>query len=470
MTDLATDYLIIGAGAIGLAFADTLLDETDAHITIVDKHGQPGGHWNDAYSFVTLHQPSAFYGVNSLQLGSGQIDQIGPNAGLYELASGAEVSAYFDRVMNKRLLPSGRVRYLPMMEHTGGGKIVSVLSGKTETIVPRKKIVDGTFFGTSVPSTHTPKFAIGADVWIVTPNALPHLWMKQDKRAAHFVVLGAGKTAMDTVMWLLRSGAAPESIQWVVPRDSWVLNRLCTQPGDDFFHHSIGGQLAQLKALADATDIDDLFARLEAAAFVLRIHPNVKPTLFHYATVSAGEIATLATVTKIIRKGRVTSLTAKTIVLEGGTEPVPPGTLFIDCTASAVTPREPVPVFQEGLITPQMIRLPQPAFSSALIAFIEANYGSDEEKNAFCTPAPLFDNLDAFPAATLNNMLNQFAWSQDKRLSAWIRNSRLDGFGKVIAGVKPEDTDKMKVLTEFRVASMAAIANIRARFSVVAVG
>jgi hypothetical protein len=37
-----TDYLIIGAGATGLAFADTLLAETDAHITLVDRHGKPG--------------------------------------------------------------------------------------------------------------------------------------------------------------------------------------------------------------------------------------------------------------------------------------------------------------------------------------------------------------------------------------------------------------------------------------------
>ena len=60
-----TDYLIIGSGTTGLAFADTLIEETDAHVTIVDRHGKPGGHWNDAYPFVTLHQPSAFYGVNS---------------------------------------------------------------------------------------------------------------------------------------------------------------------------------------------------------------------------------------------------------------------------------------------------------------------------------------------------------------------------------------------------------------------
>ena len=50
MTQHQTDYLIVGAGAVGLAFADTLLDEDpDCHITLIDKHASPGGHWNDAY-------------------------------------------------------------------------------------------------------------------------------------------------------------------------------------------------------------------------------------------------------------------------------------------------------------------------------------------------------------------------------------------------------------------------------------
>ena len=81
---------------MGLAFADTLLDEDpDCHITIVDKHARPGGHWNDAYSFVALHQPSAFYGVNSMEFGDDTADDHGPNKGLFPLASGAEVSAYF---------------------------------------------------------------------------------------------------------------------------------------------------------------------------------------------------------------------------------------------------------------------------------------------------------------------------------------------------------------------------------------
>ncbi|MEO6291683.1 MAG: FAD/NAD(P)-binding protein [Burkholderiaceae bacterium] len=39
---IETDYFIIGSGASGLAFADTLVQESDAHITLVDRHAKPG--------------------------------------------------------------------------------------------------------------------------------------------------------------------------------------------------------------------------------------------------------------------------------------------------------------------------------------------------------------------------------------------------------------------------------------------
>ena len=115
---LETDYLVIGTGATAMAFVDTLLSEqADARVLMVDRHHRPGGHWNDAYSFVRLHQPSEFYGVASRELGHGVKDSTGFNAGLYGLASGAQVLAYFDQVMQQRFLPSGRVQWLPMSEH-----------------------------------------------------------------------------------------------------------------------------------------------------------------------------------------------------------------------------------------------------------------------------------------------------------------------------------------------------------------
>ncbi|MDB4451360.1 NAD(P)-binding protein, partial [Pseudomonadales bacterium] len=78
MAQIDTDYLIVGAGALGLSFADSLLDHSDAHITFIDQHPKPGGHWNVAYPFVTLHQPSATYGLNSMDMGDDRIDSAGP--------------------------------------------------------------------------------------------------------------------------------------------------------------------------------------------------------------------------------------------------------------------------------------------------------------------------------------------------------------------------------------------------------
>ena len=113
------DYLVVGAGAMGMAFVDTLVSETDARVVLVDRNHQPGGHWTMAYPFVRLHQPSAFYGVNSRDLGSDTIDQVGWNEGLYELATAGEVCAYYDHVMRQQLLPTGRVSYFPMSEYRG---------------------------------------------------------------------------------------------------------------------------------------------------------------------------------------------------------------------------------------------------------------------------------------------------------------------------------------------------------------
>ena len=42
MQQLETDYLIIGSGAVGMAFADVLRSETDANMVIIDKHHKPG--------------------------------------------------------------------------------------------------------------------------------------------------------------------------------------------------------------------------------------------------------------------------------------------------------------------------------------------------------------------------------------------------------------------------------------------
>ena len=113
-----TDYLVVGAGASGLAFADALAAEADVEVIVMDRRPGPGGHWVHAYPFVRLHTPSAYYGVNSLALGGDRIDKGGENAGYYERATGEEVSAYFAEA-SARITETGRVRLLWRHESSG---------------------------------------------------------------------------------------------------------------------------------------------------------------------------------------------------------------------------------------------------------------------------------------------------------------------------------------------------------------
>ena len=474
MNHLQTDYLVIGSGTAGLAFTDALIDESpDAHVTLVDRHGKPGGHWNDAYPFVALHQPSAFYGVNSMQLGSGRKDSIGLNNGLYELASGAEVCGYFDRVMNHKLLPSGRVSYHPMCNHLGEGRFESLLSGLQTQVTVRKKVVDATYLSPPVPATHTPRFEVAPGVRLVPPNALPQLWQSEHQARAgqaagrhpgtpsrRFVIIGAGKTAMDTGVWLINAGADPDAIAWVMPRDSWLVNRITTQPAPEFFKEAIGGQADQMQAFAQATSTDDLFLRLEACGAVLRIHRDERPTMFHLATISAGEVAVLQRIRQVIRLGRVQRIEADHMVLDHGQVPVQADTLFIDCTASAVEPRPLQPIFQGDRIVLQICRLPQPAFSAALAAYVEVHGDGDADKNRLCGSVPFPHTLDDYPRAMLAHMQNQFQWGQDKVLRQWIRASRLDGFGRLMTDIDPQDTEKQAIMARLKEQAPAAMANL----------
>ncbi|MGY1671955.1 NAD(P)-binding protein [Geodermatophilus sp. SYSU D00710] len=455
-----TDYLVIGAGATGLAFADTLVEESDAHVTIVDRHGKPGGHWNDAYPFVTLHQPSAFYGVGSMELGSGRKDTTGLNAGLYELASGPEISGYYDRVVNARLVPSGRVAYHPMCEYEGEGRFRSLLSGAVTRVRVRRRVVDATYNGPAVPSTHTPSFGVAPGVRLVPPNALPGLWTDQAPPPGRFTVLGAGKTAMDTCVWLVQAGADPDSITWVVPRDSWLVNRVTTQPAPEFFDEVIGGQADQMAAFATATSTEDLFLRLEACGALTRVDRERTPGMFHLATVAPGEVEVLRRIRDVVRLGRVRALEAGRMVLDDGEVAVAPGTLFVDCTASAVRRRPVQPVFQGDRIVVQMLRLPQPAFSAALTAWVEAHHEDEEHKNRLCGPVAFPHTLDDYAGAVLTTMWNQFHWSQDRELRRWIRGTRLDGFGKIVAAVDRDDEHRQAVLARYREQAVAAMGNL----------
>src|SRR5262245_60883811 len=129
-----------------MAFTDALIADSGTTVVLADRRHGPGGHWNDAYPFVRLHQPSAFYGVPSRNLGEDRIDVTGPNAGFYERATAAEICHYFQEVMDETFVPSGRVDFHPMHDVTergdGTATITSLLTRAARDVTVRRKVVD----------------------------------------------------------------------------------------------------------------------------------------------------------------------------------------------------------------------------------------------------------------------------------------------------------------------------------------
>ena len=452
MPDLETDYLIVGAGAVGLAFADTLIDEDpDCHITFVDKHAKPGGHWNDAYGFVALHQPSRTYGVNSMAFPSEHIDTHGPNKGLHALASGTEVLAYFEKVMNMRLLPSGRVDYFRLSEFTGRdedgtARFKSILSGEETTVKVRRKLVDATFYQTSVPSTHRRPFAEIGDVRVAPPGDLPQLWKDPENLPEHYVILGAGKTAMDTGVWLIQAGVDPNAISWVRPRESWLWNRDYVQPGEDFIEAVMEMQVGLMEAAGKAEDGVEMMRMMADKDYYLRIDESVEPEMFHFAIISRGEIEILRRIKQVIRAGHVLSVEPGKMVFKNTEVSVPENTLFIDCTASAVpfeARGKSGPIFRGDMIVLQPLMVPLVVYSAAITAWLEANYDDDNKRNAMAAPGPLTDTPATFPYAQFITMMNRGSWMQDEQLSAWMSRSRLDMTGPTFAKMAAEGSPKL---------------------------
>jgi hypothetical protein len=438
-----TDYLVIGAGAMGMAFADVLMTESDATITIVDRYHQPGGHWNVAYPFVRLHQPSSFYGVNSRKLGSDRIDTIGWNKGLYELAGKGEICAYYDNIMHD-FRSSGRVQYFPMCEYEGEGKITSLVSGVSHTITA-DKIVDATFMNVQVPAMGGPSYDIAKGVECVPPNAL----VETHGEWKNYVIVGAGKTSFDACLFLLENGVSPDAICWIKPRESWLWDRACAQ-AEDLFETSIRPfSLGQMRCIAASESVDDLFARENAEGLMLRIDENVKPTMFRCATVTKSEIEVLRGIKHVIRMGRVQKIEHERVVLEQGSFDYGPNTLFVDCTADGLARRPPEPVFAGNKITLQSVRTCQQVFSAAFIAHMEVTEQDEARKNTFCTPVPHPDTDIDYLRNTLADLVNGATWSEDESLQAWMKASRLDGFSYSQSGSPESDAAYMQSLQEY---------------------
>jgi len=260
---------------------------------------------------------------------------------------------------------------------------------------------------------------------------------------------------------LLDQKVDPDNITWIVSREAWLIDRQNTQPTEQFFTSTVGNLANQFEAIAESTSIDDMFEKLEARGVFVRIDQSVKPQMFHGATISQLELIELRKIKNIVRLGRVQHLGASEIKLDHGSIPTSPDMIHVDCSASAITNLSSKPVFEEGRITPQTVRAYQPVFSASVIAYVEANYDNDKQKNNLCQVVPLPNHDTDWISMTATQMVNQITWSQDKQLRRWVRSNRLDGFANMIAGIDKSDDKKMQILQRMKNAGFPAMMKLK---------
>jgi hypothetical protein len=421
---ITTDYLVVGAGATGLAFADSLLAEADVEVTLIDRRPAPGGHWHDVYPFVRLHTPSAFYGVNSLALGEDRIDQAGENAGYYERASGQEVFKYFGEAAG-RLTNTGRCRVLVGHEHLGGGsdgeQVRDVGTGELHDVAVRRRVVDARYLEGSIPATHAAPFEVAPGVRLVPINELP----AAARSDCSYAVLGSGKTAADACTWLLDNDVQPDRIRWIRPRDAWFYDRRHFQPLEQV-GAIMEGLALDAEAGANAANCDELFEQLEASGRFARIDTAYPATMYRGTMLSGPELEALRQIEDVVRLGRVKRIEPDRIVLERGETKTGPGVLHVDCTALGLSNAPAKPIFEPGRIVLQQVRLLSPCFNAALIAFVEAHRHDDAEKNRLCPSNPYPSSVEDWPRQMSCTWIATERWLGEPDLSEWVAKSRLN--------------------------------------------
>ena len=423
MRSLDVDYLVVGAGAAGLAFTDALIDHADVRVALVDRQDGVGGHWRNAYPFVRLHQASAFYGVASTLLGGGRLQQTGPEVGLHERAPVAEIVDYYERVVSDRFLPSGKVQLLTGCDYRGEGRVESLGSGERYDVPDTCRVVDARYLAPDIPSLTPAPFEVDEGARVVPVNDLVTL----TDVPSEYVVVGAGKTATDACLWLLDHGVAPHDICWVRPREPWMLNRAVVQPDPAVF---TGMVASTMEAATGAASVEEVFLRLEAAGVMLRLDPSVLPTMAKTPTLAQWELDRLRTLEHVVRLGHLRRVQRGRLLLDEGSVAVAHDALVVHCAAPGLRYPPLVPIWQPSAITLQPIRTGFPCFGAALAGYVEATRGADLEgdadKNRLCPPTPFANTMHEWAAMTVRGARASASFGAESDIRAWAAGVALN--------------------------------------------
>ena len=283
----------------------------------------------------------------------------------------------------------------------------------------RRRIVDAAYLAPTIPMTTPPPFGIADDTRVVPVNALANL----DATPNNYVIVGAGKTGTDAILWLLNHGVQPDRIMWVRPREPWMLNRAVVQPDPVV---AFGLAADTMEAAAGAESLDDMFLRLEAAGVMLRIDTDRTPTMAKTPTLGTWELKLLRSIENVVHLGHIKYVTDEQIVLQDGVVAMPPDALVVHGAASGLQYPPVVPIWGDDKIRCQTIRAGFPCFAAALAGYVEATRDDDRERNRLCPPNRLPNNPTDWTQTQIRGIQATRAFNSDPDIAAWANNCALN--------------------------------------------
>eukprot|EP00392_Amoebophrya_sp_AT5.2_P014452 g14601.t1 len=286
------------------------------------------GHWNDAYQYVRLHQPSLLYGVSSKKLegeGTGPPD-------LQHRATKQQILDYYADVVTK-WQEEGLVKFFGGLEFNrekaktvlaqgaaqagadvGAGRLFDFEFARVEddrlqrdnarrvpvpvSLSIREKLVDATAGECIVPSAENMSWFFKVEdpkIQVLVPSEL-HELEESDFHHKRFVVLGGGKTGMDALVWLQRAKKVESGrISWVVGKETWMLNRekpasagvLADTVLDEFGANETGYLETALDKLVD-----------QGRLLMVGEEGEPRPTEFRFPIIDSEELSYLREVTR----------------------------------------------------------------------------------------------------------------------------------------------------------------------------
>jgi hypothetical protein len=284
----------------------------------------------------------------------------------------------------------------------------------------RRRVVDASYLASDIPAVTPPPFAVDDGARVVPVGFLPTV--ARDETPDRWVVVGAGKTATDAIVWLIDQGTDPDAICWVRPRDPWMFDRAVLQPDPATF---LGMSADIMEAAIEATSPDDLMLRLEDRGILLRIDRSITPTMAKTPTLAQWELDRLRSVENVVRLGHVRRAAPGRLVLDGGTVVTGRGSVVVHCASAGLRHAPLVPIWGEK-ITLQPIRAGFPCFGAALAGFVEATRSDDAEKNALCPPSPYGNSTAGWVAMNVLGNRATRSFAHDREIRAWANATSLN--------------------------------------------